>query len=421
MNILLFTIIIAVLELKKTLNETQDTLAQEKNFSQQYKHERDQAVREHNQTKRERDQAVKICDQTKKERDQAVKECDQTKRERDQAVREHNQTKKERDQAVKECDQTKRERDQAVREHDQTKRERDQAVMEHHQTKKELEALREEHSRCRALWIVPRHHVMVTEKILGGGAWGYVKEGKFSGQQVAVKCVHEAIINQHTMKRVYREICTMSQVHHPNLVLFIAAVLDDKGGPMIITELLDTTLRKAYEDNLLKPGLDQCVAILRDVASALCYLHELEAPIIHRDVSSSNVLLQGLAKDKWKAKLSDFGSANWAKEASTMGEGAIVYTAPEAFPTHPSLDAKPPPQTTKIDVYSYGILLCEITLREFPNPATLHEMMAKMKARGASLHSMMQKCILKEPTQRPTMAKILQDLNEIGFTLNSQM
>ena len=119
----------------------------------------------------------------------------------------------------------------------------------------------------------------------------------------------------------------MVQLRHPNLVLFIAAVLDDQGGPMIITELLDTTLRKAYEDNLLHPGLDQCMDIFRDVASALCYLHD------HRDVSSANVLLKAMANNRWKAKLSDFGSANWAKEAVTMGEGAIVYT-PRSIPVH---------------------------------------------------------------------------------------
>ena len=62
---------------------------------------------------------------------------------------------------------------------------------------------------------------------------------------------------------------------------------------MIITELLDTTLRKAY-----------------DVASALCYLHGLEEPIIYRDVSSANVILKAVPKGEWKAKLSDFGSAN---------------------------------------------------------------------------------------------------------------
>ena len=278
--------------------------------------------------------------------------------------------------------------------------------------RKELVDIKKEHSTCKTSWIVPRHNVTLLQKSLGGGAWGYVVEGQFRGQQVAVKSIHEAIITeQHVLKRVYREICTMAQMSHPNLVQFIAAVLDDQGGPMIITELLDTTLRKAYKDSLL--NMAQCIDLFRDVASALSYLHELEAPIIHRDVSTTNVLLKVVARDKWIAKLSDFGSANWARQACTMGEGAIVYTAPEAFPTHPSLGVKPQPQTTKIDVYSYGILVCEVTLREFPDPDHLREMKEKMKTKHVLLHTLVMKCTEPMPDKRPTMAAVLKELEAI--------
>eukprot|EP00731_Ephydatia_muelleri_P026538 Em0018g638a len=318
--------------------------------------ERDHATMRQDQAMKERDQATMRQDQAIKERDQAMKERDEAIRGRDQARKERNQSAKERDQAKKaqihkvmEHDSKLKEQEQAIKERDQATKECNRILKEWDKTKKELEILKQEYSKRNAFWIVPRRHVTVLERSLGDGAWGNVREGKFRGQQVAVKCVHEAIFSKQTMQRVYREICTMSQVHHPNLVLFIAAVLDDQGGPMIITELLDTTLRKAYEDNLLSQ-LVVCMDIFRDVASALCYLHGLEEPIIHRDVSSANVLLKAVAKGEWKAKLSDFGSANWAKEASTMGEGAIVYTAPEAYPVHPSLNVKPPPQTTKIDV-----------------------------------------------------------------------
>ena len=425
---------------EKTI-ETLEDHSQEESIDQYHNEEsQSQVMEEHNQAAIERDQAIMQQDQVSQDRDQAMKkhgkvrrkqikvmnERDQAIKERDQAIKERDQATRRQDQAMMERDQSMKERDQAIKERDQAIKERDQGVTKFYQatkeynqvlkgwdkTKKELEILKEEHSKCKAFWIVPRHHVTVLERSLGDGAWGNVREGKFRGQQVAVKCVHETIFSKQTMQRVYREICTMSQVHHPNLVLFIAAVLDDQGGPMIITELLDTTLRKAYEDNLLSPDLYLCMDIFRDVASALCYLHGLEEPIIHRDVSSTNVLLKAVAKGEWKAKLSDFGSANWAKEASTMGEGAIVYTAPEAYPVHPSLSVKLPPQTMKIDVYSYGILLCEVILREFPNPATLHEMKAKVMAKYPFLHPVVLTCTENDPEQRPTMSRILEELSD---------
>ena len=389
----------------KDLAETEEKLRREENLSQQWKAERDLARREHQQTKIELQQTMHLMMKRLAETEEKLAKTEE------KLSRQENMSQ----QYKTECDQTKNEHDNTRIQLQQAVKQLNHVQKECYEARKELEALKEEHSKCRTVWIVPRHQVTVLDASLGGGAWGYVRKGSFKAQQVAVKCIHESIITQDTIKRVYREICTMGQVHHPNLVQFIAAVLDDQGGPMIITELLDTTLRKAYEDSLLKPGLAQCVAILGDVASALSYLHELEAPIIHRDVSSANVLLKAMANDKWKAKLSDFGSANWAKQASTMGEGAIVYTAPEAYPLHPTLRlTPPPPQTTKIDVYSYGILLCEITLRKFPDPDRLLESQKELKTKHVRLHSLMVQCIHVEPTRRPSMAAVLNDLDDIS-------
>ena len=245
------------------------------------------------------------------------------------------------------------------------------------------------------------------EKHLGGGAWGYVVEGVFRGQKVAVKCLHDVLTNETTLKRVQREISTLAQVRHPNLLLFVTAVVDDQGGPMIITELLDTTLRKAYQSGLLEPGLDNLISVFIDVASALSYLHQHETPIIHRDVSSSNVLLEAM-RARWKAKLSDFGSANWVSQASTLGEGAVAYIAPEAFPG----EEKNSPQTVKIDVYSYGILMCEVTLREFPSRENFNATKEKMKADWYRLYPTAMKCVDKDPSKRPTMAQVLDSLME---------
>ena len=158
------------------------------------------------------------------------KELSEVQQKMDEEIKVNRQCKQELDLLRKELDETKRERDQAIEA-------RDQAITK-------LDELSDH-------WKVPRHHVILLEKLLGEGSWGYVKEGKFRGQLVAVKFIHKKIAAEHTVMRVHREICTMSHLRHPNLVLFIAAVLDDQGGPMIITELLDTTLREAYEESLL--------------------------------------------------------------------------------------------------------------------------------------------------------------------------
>ena len=152
-----------------------------------------------------------------------------------------------------------------------------------------------------------------------------------------------------------REINTMAQLHHPNLLQFIGAVLDHpSGSPMIITEIMDISLRGAYEKKQLSPvPVSICLSIMRDVAVGLNYLHCLPDPIIHHDVSSANVLLESKGPKKWKTKISDFGSAKFARSAVTKAPGATVYSAPEALQSVTIVNKKK--QTTKMDIFSYGI------------------------------------------------------------------
>ncbi|CAI8021617.1 Dual specificity protein kinase shkB [Geodia barretti] len=79
-------------------------------------------------------------------------------------------------------------------------------------------------------WRVSRDEVVVlNEGMLGSGAWGYVAKGEFRGKRVAVKCLHREIVVSQTLQRVHREIHTMASIRHPNIVLFVAAVLDSEG------------------------------------------------------------------------------------------------------------------------------------------------------------------------------------------------
>ena len=262
-------------------------------------------------------------------------------------------------------------------------------------------------------WKVPRDEVQILGE-LDRGAWGVVARGRFRGQLVAVKSPHPTILNEHTIERLRREVRIMAQLHHPNLLHFIAAVFDNRLPrlpPLIVMELLDINLRAAYQNGRLSDVTK--MPIFQDVAYALHYLHEHQEPIIHRDVSAPNVLLEELPNRMWRAKISDFGSANLAKMAQTMGEGAIIYAAPETIPQAHDLDTPLPPQTTKIDTYSYGVLLCEVTTGQFPDPARYRVMLRQIQSQWLAMHELIVHCTKRNSEDRPTMAQVLEKLRQL--------
>ena len=263
---------------------------------------------------------------------------------------------------------------------------------------------------------VNRAEVQIQSRI-GKGAWAVVEKGIFKGQEVAVKSPHLPLLQYpHMVDRMRHEIEIMAQIHHPNLIRIIAAVLDEEAEqlqapPLIVTELLDTNLRLAYEGKWLQ--MDACVTILRDVAYALHYLHEYLYPIVHGDISAPNVLLMALPlKNAWRAKVSDFGSANFVKLAPTPGEGAVIYTAPEAFPADKYTEL--PPFTTKIDVYSYGILICEVATSKLPLYENYSGMLCLVKTKWKSMYNLIIRCTMLSPLSRPTMAQVLDELYKLS-------
>ena len=256
-----------------------------------------------------------------------------------------------------------------------------------------------------SFWLVSQKELSFTDRLLGEGAWGRVTVGNFRGQQVAIKQLHSTIVSPHYNQLVRREISLMGKIRHPNLLLFIAAVLDTPGrsDPLVITELLDTTLRNAYQNEMITSDCAR-ISILRDVAAALNYLHLQREPIIHRDVNSANVLLQALPDRKWRGKLSDFGSANLAQYATTPGPGAIVYCAPEAFD-----EGK---QSPKLDVFSYGKLLCEVLTSQFPFKSEFPSMLQSIAQKWPLVHKLINTCVDPNPVSRPAMSSVVDRLEE---------
>ena len=255
-----------------------------------------------------------------------------------------------------------------------------------------------------SFWVVSHNEVRPTGQVLGEGGWGRVVVGSFRGQDVAMKQLHSIISSSDYYRNLLRrEISLMAKVRHPNLLLFMAAVLDSPSNtPIIITELMDTNLRQAYHNaQLTNNGVR--LSILRDVSAALNYLHLQPNPIIHRDVSSANVLLLALPNNKWRGKLSDFGSANLVQHASTPGPGAVMYTAPEVF--------RGEQQSTKMDTFSFGKLLCEVFTNRLPDPGAFPSMLQSMAKDWPLMHQLISSCVQQDPNKRPAMSYIVGQLN----------
>ena len=249
-------------------------------------------------------------------------------------------------------------------------------------------------------WVVNRREIIMTEVVLGKGGWGEVKVAGFRGLKVAAKCLYEVIISPYNIGTFSREMNIASKIRHPNLLQFIGATTE--GNPMILTELMPTSLRKELETGgLAYPAI---LSISLDVACALNYLHLFKPhPILHRDVSSANVLLQPVGVG-WRAKVSDYGTVSLQPLARTSNPGNPVYSAPESF--------NPNQHSPAMDVFSYGVLLIEMAVCEFPEEDKSLRV-AQIKAiKRPTLKNLIERCLIENYKQRPAMSDIIKELNE---------
>ena len=169
-------------------------------------------------------------------------------------------------------------------------------------------------------------------------SWSPVYEGRYCGCAVAVKQIKEDFAPASCLKMFQREIDMASKCRHPCLLQFIGATVDG-GFPLLVTELMETSLRRLLVERPLSIG--EAFIISLDVARALNYLHQKRpVPMIHRDISSANVLLwrkagreAGIQEAQWRGKVSDYGTAKFVEQVMTQTPGCLAYSAPEARTT----------------------------------------------------------------------------------------
>ena len=214
---------------------------------------------------------------------------------------------------------------------------------------------------------------------LGTGSFGAVCKAKCDELPCAAKLLYPVLfdlsptsIKQHSprqstkehrqpVKRFEQECKFLSQIKHPNIVQYLGTFSDpDTKAPVLIMELMDESLTNFLHSAAEPVPYNLQVDITHDIAIALAYLHSNN--IIHRDLSSNNVLL--LAGRR--AKVSDFGMSTLIQQSSKVSSlttcpGTPAYMPPEAL-------NEPPVYTMKLDSFSLGVIIVQILTRIYPKP-----------------------------------------------------
>ncbi|XP_028778975.1 LRR receptor-like serine/threonine-protein kinase IOS1 [Neltuma alba] len=267
--------------------------------------------------------------------------------------------------------------------------------------------------------------------ILGKGGFGAVYLGYVEETPVAVKMLSSSSVQGY--QQFQAEVKLLMRVHHRNLTSLVGYCNEKTHKGLIYEYMANGNLQdylsgKSSNSKFLTWEDRLCIAL--DAALGLEYLHNgCKPPIIHRDVKSSNILLN----EKFKAKIADFGLSKTiltddGTHVSTVVAGTPGYLDPEYYITSRL--------TEKSDVYSFGVVLFEIITSQAAisrNHERTHisQWVSSMVAKGdikAVVDSrlsgdfdsnsawrvveMAMTCVSPKPNNRPTMSEVVNELKE---------
>ncbi|GJT49250.1 kinase RLK-Pelle-LRR-XI-1 family protein [Tanacetum coccineum] len=264
-----------------------------------------------------------------------------------------------------------------------------------------------------------------SKHIIGVGGYGMVYKAELLPEVFAVKKIHAPEDGEmQNLKSFENEIRALTEIRHQNIVKLYGFCSHSRHSFLVYEFLEGGSLRKVLNDMEQAIVFDwkKRVIVVKDIAKALSYMHyDCSQPIIHRDLSSGNVLLDS----DWVAHVSDFGTArllkpdssNWTSFAGTFG-----YVAPELAYTMEV--------TEKCDVYSFGVLTLEIIMGKHPGdfltsshdmnfeslnevldqrlPPPVQEIVEQVKL----LVEIAISCLRQSPQSRPSMREVTLSLRQ---------
>ena len=266
---------------------------------------------------------------------------------------------------------------------------------------------------------------------LGRGAYGLVYAVKYCQTICAAKEIHSILVEvvgrtemQRTIESFMRECRQCSKLRHPNVIQFLGVYYPTGASdanrmrlPVMVMEMMADSLT-SFVDKHEKIPFHIKYSIVHDVSLGLCYLHNHDPPIVHRDLSPNIVLLTA----HHVAKISDLGVAKVIKADSrktmTKAPGTVDFMPPESLDDTPEYGPS-------MDVFSFAGIILHTFNQQWPHPSNnvkfnpkTRKMMAlseverrqqyldKMIGEAEVLRPLVEECLDYDPTVRPTIATV---------------
>ena len=266
---------------------------------------------------------------------------------------------------------------------------------------------------------------------LGRGAYGRVYAVKYCETVCAAKEIHSILVEgvgqvqmQRTIESFMRECKQCSRLRHPNVIQFLGVYYPTGAGganrmrlPVMVMEMMADSLTSFVEKHEKIP-VHIKYSIVHDVSLGLCYLHNHDPPIVHRDLSPNNILLT----THHVAKISDLGVAKVIKADSrktmTKAPGTVDFMPPESLANSPVYG---PP----MDVFSFGGIILHTFNQQWPRPTESNQFdpktrkkialleverrqqyLDKMIGEAEALRRLVEECLDDDPAVRPTIASV---------------